>query len=106
MKILDYNFKSRSELTDKETTYVLEVTVEQVTDGAFEIQVLGAKSVPVSMDSEMNIPLYAFLPVFEEVQSVMADNVEDVHLHVEAVKNEALAALRAFDTPELTDEKS
>jgi hypothetical protein len=96
-KILHYTYKSCTEFSDLESSYVVEVTVEQLADNAYEVQVLGAKSFPVAHDKNFDIPLYGFVPGYEEVQSVTAESIEALHVHVDSLVREAIETLKSFN---------
>lgn len=96
-KILEYTYKSRTEFSDLNNSYVVEVTVEQLADNAYEVQVLGAKSIPVAHDKKFDVPLYSFVPVHEEVQSVTVESIEALHVRVSSLVAEATEALKLFD---------
>lgn len=96
MKTLEYHYKSRTEFSDLKDAYVVDVEVEQVADNAFEVTVQGAKSVPVSHDKDFNIPLYAFLPTFDEEQSVYAESLEALFEHVKEIQTKALEEMEAL----------
>jgi hypothetical protein len=72
-KVLEYTYKARTEFS------------------------LGAKSFPVAHDKNFDIPLYGFVPGYEEVQSVTAESIEALHVHVDSLVREAIETLKSFN---------
>jgi len=82
----------------------VDIQVEQVGDNVFDITVQGAKSIPVSYDKEFNIPLYSFVPVFDERESLIADEFEDLSDYVKELRDRAFSVMEEtnkLDVPNL-----